>query len=468
MSRAIFFGFDQPPLGDVVSLYCDAEPTGRSTTLAALSYRAGRFEELDIHADATSGLNESGVLQLRISAAPDRVELFGQSAYWIALGPLGEPEKWAPRLRGLYLNGVEARSVETRRNEALGSSSGAPDQTFRLVLAPIDPDSLELYVSEPVGKEDAQRLGALDEIEGRPGPWVPWQRVSSLPSLPSGTPARLYTVNALTGELCFGDGKSAVAPPMGSALLARSYRAVTGEGANGLAPGAKLQPVSPIAGIDAVLGLDNSRGGANAETFAQARGRAPAKLRHGDRIVTLADLEEFVRARQVWVAQARASNVGRAIRLLVVQRGPQPVAAPATLRGLAELIAAHACYAIGAPGRLSVVAPRLLPVRISLEIERDPGADRAQLMDDARRAIERLLDHERGGHDGQGWPVGVRLTETDIAAALGDMLEQATLCSIGITRDDGLTPLPAELPSDVLLRLDPDAVDIALAKEDAA
>src|SRR5205085_1524327 len=80
---------------------------------------------------------------------PDRADLFGTSAYRLALTPGGnDAETWSPQLRGIYLNGVLAASVETRMTETSGASSGAPDQTFRLFANPVDPASLDLRVAE--------------------------------------------------------------------------------------------------------------------------------------------------------------------------------------------------------------------------------------------------------------------------------------------------------------------------------
>ena len=79
------------------------------------------------------------------------------------------------------MNAAAAVSVETRSRENLGSSSGAPDQVFRLAQAPVAADSLELRVAEPVGIEEAGALQALPEIGGMPGPWLSWREVPEFP-----------------------------------------------------------------------------------------------------------------------------------------------------------------------------------------------------------------------------------------------------------------------------------------------
>ena len=90
---------------------------------------------------------------------------------------------------------------------------------------------------------------------------------------------------------------------MGAELLAATYQHVTGAAANALMPGAELQLLSPIAGVDKVLALGLAAGGSGVETAVSARRRAAPKLRHGGRVLTLADVEDFTASRFPLVAQ---------------------------------------------------------------------------------------------------------------------------------------------------------------------
>lgn len=446
--RALMIGFDQPPSGDAVSLYVDAASPGLAVGLTAFAFVGGSFVPIDIVADGSLGMSEPGAILLRIRQPLDLAQLLGASAYWIALGPAGDVAQWRPRIRGLHLNGVMAASVETRRNESIGSSTGAPDQRFRLVAAPVDPETLELWIAEPVGEEEARALGAEDAIEGVPGPWVRWTQTSELRE---GAPGRFYTLDALTGEVSFGNGRNALVPPMGGAILARTYLHVIGADANGVAAGAALQTVSPLAGVDKVIALDIARGGVDAESNDDALGRAPAKMRSGDRLITLADIEEFVLARLHWVAQARAANRRGRIRLVVAGRAEKLTPLPSALRGVRDRIAGNATF--GVTDRIDVVAPRLLPLAVSVALAHDAHADIASLMARARVAIVGFLDHETGGYDGRGWPIGAAPVADDIAAALAEMAEDAAPRDIVITRKDTGAALPPALPGDVLARI---------------
>ncbi len=462
--RFILAGFGRAPAGPAISLFAEAGTTGQSAKLTVQALHAGRFAKVDVLEDATAGLSEAGLIELQFKHEPERATLFGTSAYWLAFSLEKDSENWSPHLLGLHLNGVRAASVETRRNERLGTSSGAPEQTFRLAAAPIDPESLELFVAEPVGREEAKALDALSEIEGMPRSWVPWFAAPELPA-GLGPPARRFTIDALNGTITFGDGRNALVPPMGSAILARGYRQVTGLAANGVAAGAILQTISPVAGIEQVIALQAARGGADAESSARALARAPAKLRSGDRPITLADLEEFVLARQPWVAQARAVAEAEGVRLVIAARGPQPVPAPAALRGIGDLVAAAGGIGLTAGEGLRVVAPRIVPVAIAVTLEADHGVDREALRAAACKAIGGLLDHETGGIDGRGWPLGMVPGANHIAAVLGAMTVTGATRDIVVSLTATGTALPATLAFDRLVRAEPGDIAVELAVE---
>ncbi|MEI9852772.1 MAG: baseplate J/gp47 family protein [Sphingomonas sp.] len=457
-SRALLIGFDQPIDQSPLSLFIDAVANGDWAIEAAM-FRAGRFEAARVLTDDSSGLGESGVIAIEIARPPDRVALFGTSAYWLRLTPTGDTAgSWSPQLRGVYLNGVVAASVETRAIETIGTSSGAPDQQFQLFATPIDPDSLILRVAEPVGEDEALTLGAAPEIAGMPGPWVAWTRVNEFPAEGAADPDRLFTIDAERGVVGFGDGRTALVPPMGGAVLALAYHRVAGAAANAVSAGAKLQPVSPIAGIDQVIALDGAAGGADVEAPESARSRAPAKLANGGRVVTLADIENHVLARDPTIVQARAENRQGGTRLVVVGAGARPIPPPSARRAILRALESVASF--GTITRLTVIGPRLLPIAVTLAVEPDPGVDFVGVEEEAAAAILALCDPEGGGFDGRGWPVGVLPTIDDIAAALAPLGDRAVIGDIAIGRSEPHRAMPDPFPSDVLIRIE--RADIAV------
>ena len=81
---------------------------------------------------------------------------------------------------------------------------------------------------------------------------------------------------------------------------------MTGRKANGVEPGKQLQMMSPLAGVEQALALDHAAGGSDAEPLDSARRRAAAKVRHGGRILSRADLEDYATTLSPDIAQVRA------------------------------------------------------------------------------------------------------------------------------------------------------------------
>jgi hypothetical protein len=467
--RGLMIGFEKPVRGDPVSLYVDAAPGGVANELTAEILRNGRFQTVGVR-DETQGLTEPGMIQLSLNAVPDQADLFGAAAYWVRLRPNRDASRWSPRIRGIHLNAVRAHSVETREMESLGHSSGIPDQGFRLAEAPVAPESLELRVREALGEEDilTRGLDVLTAIGSMPGPWVRWEEVDDLGE--TGGAGRGFLLDAETGLVRFGDGRQGAIPPLGGELLAVRYRHVAGTAGNAVAAGAALQPLSPLTGVERVSALDAAAGGSDVETAADARRRASTKMRHGDRILTLADLEDYVRARSPTVAQVRAANRGGSVRLVVAVRGAEPRPAPAVLRALESAVRATAGFGVARAGGLSVVAPRLLPLRVTMTLEPDDPDRLIEMADAVEAALVALFDPAAGGFDGQGWPIGRLPIPADVSAALEPVAGLGVVSDIALWRAGRgrAEPLPPSLPADMLVRLDPNEIVAERRREAAA
>jgi hypothetical protein len=452
--RGLLVGFDKPVSGDPIALYVDALPGGGApVALTAEILRAGQFEDVPVIEDTSYGLTEAGHLALSMPDPPDQGELFGVSACWLRLRPRSAGADWSPQLRGLFLNATTARSVETRTLEALGASSGAPSQVFRLTGSPLDPESLQLRVRETVGEEEAAGLDIAPDLGGMPGQWVLWTQTQDLAL--QGPRDRVFALDAEIGQVTFGDGITGRVPPLDGDVLAATYQQVTGARANAVAPGDALQLLSPIAGVEKVTALDDAAGGVEVETAPHARGRAPAKLRRGDRVLSLADIEDFTRSNYPTVAQAKASNSSGGVRLVVALAAPDPRPPPAFLRELVAAVGEVASFGVSRPGGLVAVGPRLMPMRVEVTIEPDATSQFADLAREAKLALAGYFDPGSGGLDGTGWPIGLLPRADDIAAALDDLSDRAVIGAITLARagEHAGEAWPAAIPADVLARV---------------
>jgi hypothetical protein len=185
--------------------------------------------------------------------------------------------------------GVNSAPVTQRAHvagELLPVGTGEPDQSARLANTPVLPGSVRVTVTAG-GR--LSRWVEIDDLLGA-GPEVP------VPDsrLPPGAKPELnpftdvFTLDAESGEIRFGDGTHGRRPPLGASLRAE-YDYGVGDagnvGAGSINTGAALP-----AGIK-VTNPVRTWGGARAETVAEGEKQIARYLQHRDRLVTETDFE---------------------------------------------------------------------------------------------------------------------------------------------------------------------------------
>src|SRR5262245_21657765 len=183
---------------------------------------------------------------------------------------------------------------------------------------------MHLRVLERLGDEDVEKLRSagvdvtktLPNIPDRPGYWVLWTEVVDPADQAPGE--RVYALDDATGIITFGDGQHGMIPPIGTnVILAESYQRGGGEAANRIAAWAKINLVTPLAGVSAVANPDGAAGGSDPQDAETTLRFAPANLRLRDRALTLPDFEMLALQFSRDVAQARALPARGGMRLIV-------------------------------------------------------------------------------------------------------------------------------------------------------
>lgn len=458
---ALYLGFDRPFDPRPVTLYLQVEPplpedvaadqlaVIDATTMAQVTWEyAGPDGWRPLGAvDGTQALAGRGLVTF---VGPDdltRRWCFGRSSYWLRVRWQRGYFPLPPRLRRVLLNTTWATQVVSVDGEILGSGTGNPDQVFTTAQAPVQPGQ-QVVVRERerpspaeqaalAASEGADAVQVTQDAAGQPDEvWVRWHGVPDFYG--SGARDRHYTVDPMTGEIRFGDGRHGMVPPVGQNNIRATYK--TGGGEQGNRPAASIvQLTSGVPYVDSVTNHEPSQGGAPREPLDRLRARGPRALRHGDRAVTAQDLEDLAFAASTDVARAAAvapqfdpSNLwldpargvtddhraAEAGRMGVIVVPHSDAARPTPSLGLLGEVQDYLAARCPPTADLWVAGPEWVGVTVtatvvpaSLEL-----ADAAGIR--AREALQRFLHPLTGGPHGQGWAFGRKPHRSDLFALL--------------------------------------------------
>ncbi len=466
VTPALYLGFDRQLPVDRLSLYCDiVEERGETLGPALLwEYWDGVAWEVLSVEDETRYLRIPGLVSFIAPDDSQPLARFGTPRHWLRArlnedGPPGEPT-----VNGIFPNAVWATQRQTIVDEALGASTGQPNQVFVFRQFPILGGELHerIEVRELTGPranvewrtlamevlgEDPKVIAELEEQLGREGTqteiekadlrlrrdrnkrvtevWIYWQNRRHF--FFSGARDRHYVLERARGRLHFGDGDRGKIPPLGAAILARQYR--TGGGlAGNVAAGAITQILSGVAGIEAAFNPKPAEGGADTETLEVLNLRGPQTLRHRGRAISPQDYETFAREASPAVAFARAIPArdpgGRHtpgwVTLLIIPQSVEPRPWPSF--GLREqvrtFIEASATADLAAAHQIYVTGPDYLAIDVEATLIPLDPAEAGAMELSAREALETFLHPLRGGPEGRGWELGRGVFFSDVAAVL--------------------------------------------------
>ncbi|MEO1204232.1 MAG: putative baseplate assembly protein, partial [Pseudomonadota bacterium] len=182
----------------------------------------------------------------------------------------------------IHGNVVNATHGETRR-EVLGSGDGASAlQVFDLKQKPLT------FVSapNPSGVDSSLKVFVND---------LEWHEAPGLAAL--GPRDRMFTTQTDSGDttsVVFGNGVNGARLPTGVENVKAEYRAGIGKAGNVKAGQITLLHTKPL-GVTEVVNPLRASGGADRESRDQARTNAPLAVRALDRLVSVADYEDFSR-----------------------------------------------------------------------------------------------------------------------------------------------------------------------------
>ena len=407
-----------------------------------------RYAPVAVVGDTTRGLSQQGVLRLELPHEP--ADVFAPSdSYLLGTGdypPELDDDDQASRLlfwirgtrrdataplgRILYvgINGTDVIQTRTANVEFLGTGTGNADQTYSLVHQDVVEGSPRLQVEEASG-------------------WTDWQSVDGFEA--STESSREYVLDAEAGTVRFGNGVRGRAPQIGERIRVTTY-SYGGGAAGNVAPNA-IKTLTAFPQLKVANPLP-ARGGADAESIADALDRVPGEIRRRDRAVTQSDFRELALA-------TPGAGVGRAECIPLFYPPTQQLDAAGVVTVVVwpredrkhpsapvpdRLLIKDVCTWLDArrlvTTELYVIAPTYVPIAVAVGVAIKPGYG----VEAVRRWVELVVRQYLAplppyGPDGQGWPLGRQVYGPELEAAALQVEGVAYLEGLEVAWLDGTT-----------------------------
>ena len=372
--------------------------------------------------------------------------------------------------------GINATSVSQRAhvaNEQLPNGTGEPDQVVVLSRRPLIPGSVQLTVQNPNGT--VEQWQAIDDLSTA-GPEVP----APDPRQPPGVPpvrnplVRVFSIDAESGEMRFGDGTRGKRPPAG-ALLRADYD--YGLGAAGNVGPRSINTSPALPGGLKVSNPVRTWGGAQAETARDGEKQIARYLQHRDRLVNAADFEtvtwrtpgvdlgrvDIIPAFNPELAPNGPGDAPGAVTVMVIPRfDPSQPDAPLPDQLFLDTIAAYLEQRRLVTTELFLCPPTYRPIWVSVGIDVLPSFAVAQVTDAVKQALRQFLSPLPSGPGGppddtalalgaapatdlsQGWPLRKSVVDLELAAQASRVA--GVLLVRGVLLADGSQPGTRTIP----------------------
>jgi hypothetical protein len=436
-ARLVSGGYDAPPtVLDIMTNGVEAEQSVQMTqtfTIAAAAAPMGTPPSPGASAHLEIEIDDQGYVQALTFLPPGALD--------------------APEVRVLNFTPPAGGKDGALTLEMLlaGRGAGTPDQHLMLLGAPIDIETVRLYTHAA-------------------GTWQKWTQRNDFDA--SIRTDYHFVLDAMTGEIKFGDGEHGRAPTA-AALIFAVYRQTRADSGN-VRAGAITQLVDSATNSTLLAGLSSydrdqlsriaanrapAAGGSSEETLDHVIGRAVETVHAHERLLELCAERHVLTLDQVDPRAARALQAPtRAVNLLDIERvtldvpgariararawaaahpaypcieapgvvtvvvmPDMPVAKPEPTKGLLEAVGRYLDRRRMVCTRIEVAGPRYLAVAVASEIRMRAGANAVNVREKVIAALDAFLDPRRGGPCGLGWPFGRDIYRSEILQLLDNV-----------------------------------------------
>ncbi len=309
-------------------------------------------------------------------------------------------------------------------NELLPDGNGAPDQVAVLSKTPVIPSSVRLLVT---AQGTTERWTLIDDLMTA-GSEVPVPDLRKPPGsyVPSNQPVKIFTVDAESGAIKFGDAQHGARPPLGAKIRV-DYDYGVGRAGNVNAGSINNSPALP-AGFK-ITNPVATWGGAEAETVTEGEKQISRYLQHRDRVVSAADFKTITRRTpgvevgRVDVLPAFSPELGStepgdapgAVTLMIIPKyDPVQPDAPMPNRNFLDTVCAYLDPRRLVTTEVFLRGPAYRQLWISIGINVESGRSIAEVREAVKGRLLQFLSPLVGGPEAspdqsgeadQGWPL---------------------------------------------------------------
>ena len=391
-NKTFYLNFNKPFGEGLISLFFEIEKhdTDNKRYLQYYYSSSGNnWEKLTVK-DDTNGLTQHGICEFIAPVNQAIQKKFNQTGYWLKVEVVDVKSKTASiDIKGIYLNTAWAKQHESVEDELLGSSDGTAHQKF--IASRLPAKELTLWVNEP--------LRAEAESEH----WILWHQADHLYEASSSE--KVYTLDAVPGEILFGDNIHGLIPPLGRDNIKVSY--AVGGGKKGNIPKGEIKElVTTIASVDKINNVSDASGGSEQQSIEKLIESVPKRLKTRDRAITLEDYEIITKEASSDVAKVKAfQDTSNSISIVIVpfsnKRKPQ------SAQELIKNVENHINARKPITTKIKVVDPTYAVINIDVTLMIKQWHLLSSIKEKAHDDTVAFLHPVYGGYEQKGWEFGV-------------------------------------------------------------
>ena len=258
----------------------------------------GGFEPVQC-LDQTENLFHAGEILLYLPRPLPETERFGVTGHWLRVRRTSRRAGPLPTVRDIETNTVTAIQFQRHPPQMFTTGVYEAGKTVFLLNTPVQ--SCRVWLDERSRLTDEEAAGLDRQYPGRvrleieehrlARCWVLWKRIDDLAL--AGPEDRVYVLDAYSGSIQFGDGRTGRVPPEGDRNIRIEYASGGGERGN-VPAGAVNALLGGLPLISDVRNLTAMSGGTSRLTLEQIKRRGNRRLRHRDRAAGVQDYEDIV------------------------------------------------------------------------------------------------------------------------------------------------------------------------------